>query len=231
MSCAGCHLPSAAFVDHRQHEVGSGGLFKTPTLLNADFNAPYFHDGRFDTFDQVIAHFNRLYDLKLSEQDSADLNAFLTAVGDGVRPEYHLTGANTLEDINGFASVLDIALSRHDTPVVAFTVKSVNDLLRDLADHYAETAPSLDSSGAQQRALARANIGAMLKILQRLNSAVSHDRYADAAREYLNYRKLTFASAPLALAAADPWSTFNPERRAVRHAPLSSIVRSDVQLQ
>jgi cytochrome c peroxidase len=35
MSCAGCHIPSAAFVDHQQHDVGSGGLFKTPTLRNA----------------------------------------------------------------------------------------------------------------------------------------------------------------------------------------------------
>jgi len=29
LSCSGCHTPSAAFVDHRQHDVGSGGLFKT----------------------------------------------------------------------------------------------------------------------------------------------------------------------------------------------------------
>ena len=50
--------PSGAFVDHQQHDVGSGGLFKTPTLRNADFNAPYFHDGRFDTYDQVVAHFD-----------------------------------------------------------------------------------------------------------------------------------------------------------------------------
>ncbi len=26
MSCAGCHVPSGAFVDHQQHDVGSGGL-------------------------------------------------------------------------------------------------------------------------------------------------------------------------------------------------------------
>ena len=69
MSCAGCHVPSGAFVDHRQHDVGSGGLFKTPTLRNADFNAPYFHDGRFDTYDQVVAHFDKVFDLGLSAQD------------------------------------------------------------------------------------------------------------------------------------------------------------------
>jgi cytochrome c peroxidase len=75
LSCATCHVPSAAFVDHRQHDVGSGGLFKTPTLINADFNAPYFHDGRYDTYDQVVAHFDRVFDLNLSAQDRNDLVA------------------------------------------------------------------------------------------------------------------------------------------------------------
>jgi len=83
MSCATCHVPSSAFVDHRQHDVGSGGAFKTPTLLNTDFNAPYFHDGRFDTYDQVVAHFDRVFDLGLSPDERRDLIAYLTAVGDG----------------------------------------------------------------------------------------------------------------------------------------------------
>ncbi|NLS75592.1 hypothetical protein E3H11_44115, partial [Bradyrhizobium brasilense] len=25
LSCAGCHVPSSGFVDHQQHDVGSGG--------------------------------------------------------------------------------------------------------------------------------------------------------------------------------------------------------------
>ena len=29
MSCAGCHQPSGAFVDHQVHDVGTGGWFKT----------------------------------------------------------------------------------------------------------------------------------------------------------------------------------------------------------
>ena len=33
LSCAACHVPSGAYLDHAQHDVGSGGLFKTPTLL------------------------------------------------------------------------------------------------------------------------------------------------------------------------------------------------------
>jgi mono/diheme cytochrome c family protein len=53
LSCAGCHPPAGGFVDHLQHDVGSDGLHKSPTLLNANFNAPYFHDGRYDGFDQA----------------------------------------------------------------------------------------------------------------------------------------------------------------------------------
>src|SRR5262245_29674067 len=86
LSCATCHVPSGAFVDHAQHDVGSGGIFKTPTLRNADFNAPYFHDGRFDTYDQVVDHFDRTFDLGLSAGDRADLVAYLTAIGNGILP-------------------------------------------------------------------------------------------------------------------------------------------------
>jgi hypothetical protein len=136
LSCAGCHVPSAAFVDHQEHDVSSGGLFKTPTLLNANFNGPYFHDGRFDNYTQVIDHFNRVFDLGLGPRDRADLAAYLAAIGNGVRPEYQLTGVNVLEDENGFASVLDIAIAQHDTEVVSLATRTVSDQLQDLAEHY-----------------------------------------------------------------------------------------------
>src|SRR5882757_407808 len=179
LSCAGCHVPSAAFVDHRDHDVGSGGLFKTPTLLNADVNGPYFHDGRFDNYSQVIDHFDRVFDLGLAPRDRADLAAYLAAIGNGVRPQYQLTGVNVLEDENGFASVLDIAIAQHDAEVVTLATRTVSDQLRDLADHYpdpqsAEMAGGVDgrltggaasgsagsaaapSGGADERRLARA---------------------------------------------------------------------------
>ena len=34
------------------------GLFKTPTLRNIEYSAPYMHDGRFNTIDEVIEHYN-----------------------------------------------------------------------------------------------------------------------------------------------------------------------------
>ena len=217
-SCATCHVPTAAFVDHAQHDVGSGGLYKTPTLLNADFNGPYFHDGRFDRYDQVIDHFSRVFDLDLTAQDRTDLNAYLKAIGDGVRPEYHLTGTNVLADIDDFASVLDIAISRHDTAVIALAAASVGDLLQDLADHYPDDPAGELSGGARERVLARATIAALKDTLHRVALDAAAGRFDAAAGEYLNYRKLTAAAAPMALQSAEPWSLFNPALHAAHRA-------------
>jgi cytochrome c peroxidase len=210
LSCASCHVPGEAFVDHRQHDVGSGGLYKTPTLLNANFASPYFHDGRFDNFGQVIEHFNRIYGLGLSAQDSADLQDYLTAVGDGVRPVYRLTGNNVLTDIAGFTSVLDIAISRHDRKVIALATKTGADLLQDLAGHYAETDRDANSEGSQARTLARASLSALVHYLQRVQADVEAGRYANAANDYLDYRKLCFATVPFALQTAERFSKFAP---------------------
>ena len=207
LSCAACHAPSEAFVDHRQHNVGSGGLFKTPTLLNANFSAPYFHDGRFNNYDQVIDYFDHAFELGLTAQEHADLGAYLAAVGDGERPDYHLTGPNVLADINGFASVLDMAISRHDLEVIGFAAQSARDLLQDLADHYPESRDG-NVNGAQECALARATVTALMQILQRIQIDVAAGHYDEAAGEYLNYRKLSFASAPTTLQAADAFSLF-----------------------
>jgi hypothetical protein len=235
-SCAGCHVPTAAFVDHAQHDVGSGGLYKTPTLLNADVNGPYFHDGRFDRYDQVIDHFNRVFDLGLSAQDRTDLEAYLTAIGDGVRPEYHLTGTNVLADINDFASVLDIAISQRDIAIIALTVQSVNDLLQDLADHYPDSPGRESSAGAKERTLARATIAALTESLHRVALDAAAKRFDQAAGDYLNYRRLTAAAAPLALQNAEAWSLFDPTLHAAhqellrRAMPPQTAVRLPLKL-
>jgi Di-haem cytochrome c peroxidase len=224
LSCSGCHLPSAAFVDHRQHNVGSGGIYKTPTLLNADFNAPYFHDGRFDNYGQVVDHFNGVFDLGLTARDRADLVAYLTVIGDGARPEYHLTGTNVLSDINGFASVLDIAITGHDTEVITLAAQNESDQLRDLAEQYADPAGSEIAAGAATRALARSTIAALVEILHRVDLDAAAGCFDEAAVEYLNYRRLTSASAPLALQSADPWSLFNPTLHAAHRAALQRAI-------
>ena len=102
-------------------------------------------------------------------------------------------------------------------------MKSVSDLLQDLSDHYPDPAGSEISGGKHERALARATIAALLQFLQRTNSDVAAERFAEAAGEYLNYRKLALAAAPLALQAAEPWSLFNPTLHDAHRAALRQV--------
>jgi len=75
----------------------SEGQFKTPTLRNIALTAPYMHDGRFETLQEVIEHYNsgghpsatvdplmkfQGVGLGLSEQDIDDLVAFLETLTD-----------------------------------------------------------------------------------------------------------------------------------------------------
>ncbi len=213
MSCAACHIPSGAFADHRQHDVGTGGFYKTPTLVNANFNAPYLHDGRFTEYAQVIDHFDRQFDLKLSPQDRADLASYLNAVGDGSRPEYHLTGNNVLEDIDGYASVLDLAIAAHDSAVVKLATASVSDMLEELSGHYVEDV----GTGAEQLALARATLAKLLEVTHQVQRAAGKQRWDTAAAAYLDYRKMTIATVPQVLQAAEKFSLFNPAVRAAQN--------------
>lgn len=73
------------------------GKFKTPTLRNAEFSAPYMHDGRFKTLEEVIEHYNSgvkksptldpnmkelAKGLNLSAGDKQDLLQFLLSLSD-----------------------------------------------------------------------------------------------------------------------------------------------------
>jgi di-heme cytochrome c peroxidase len=226
LSCAGCHVPSAAFVDHQQHDVGSGGLFKTPTLRNADFNAPYFHDGRYDSYDQVVAHFDRVFSLGLSAQDKRDLVAYLTAVGDGVQP-YEREGAGAvLKEINDFATVLDTAIPANDKQVIALAVDTIGSELRELTERYPDRKNTSVSGGQQERALARTALKNMVLILRRIDIASAEGRVSDAAAEYKNYRYLMAAAVPAVLARAEPWSLFNQAVHDAHYAALRQVLQT-----
>lgn len=73
------------------------GRFKTPGLRNVAVTGPYMHDGRFKTLEQVVQYYNNPYmfvedplnmdalllqPLQLSNQDNADLVAFLKTLTD-----------------------------------------------------------------------------------------------------------------------------------------------------
>lgn len=74
------------------------GKFKTPSLRNLAFSAPYMHDGRFATLDEVIDHYSEGLQnsptidplmksvaqggVQLTPQEKADLKAFLLTLSD-----------------------------------------------------------------------------------------------------------------------------------------------------
>jgi cytochrome c peroxidase len=226
LSCASCHAPSAAFVDHRQHDVGSDGLYKTPTLLNADFNAPYFHDGRYDTYNQVVAHFDRVFDLGLSPEDQRDLVAYLTAVGDGARPYENDGVAAELKEISDFASTLDTAIPAHYKDVIALAVNTVGPELRELTEAFPDAKDTSVSGGQQERALARMALKELVLGLRRIDLAAAEDRFDEAATEYRNFRKLMASAVPMVLTSAQPWSLFNPAIREAHYGALKQMIQT-----
>jgi cytochrome c peroxidase len=106
-NCSACHS-GGNFSDAAFHNVGVGindkkpdvgrqavtkllgdrGAFKTPTLREIARTAPYMHDGRFATLEEVVAFYvkggtanpqldEEIFSLKLTKQDQADLVTFL----------------------------------------------------------------------------------------------------------------------------------------------------------
>jgi len=79
-------------------DPNDNGKFKTPSLRNLEFTAPYMHDGRFSTIDEVINHYSEgLQDsqtvdplmkmvsqggVQLSFEEKANLKAFLLTLSD-----------------------------------------------------------------------------------------------------------------------------------------------------
>lgn len=125
-SCASCHVPGALFTDGGRHDVGSGGVFDTPTLLNSRFTAPYFHDGRYQGFAAVVDHFDRAFALGLAPRDKSDLAAYLESVGDGADPFEPVTRQSEMSEIGAYVGVLDRAIDTRDLPAIALVVDTVN---------------------------------------------------------------------------------------------------------
>jgi cytochrome c peroxidase len=81
------------------HDPQDKGKFKVPTLRNIELSAPYMHDGRFKTLEEVVEHYNsgvklsetidpimtkagKEYGLKLTVQEKTDLVNFLKTFTD-----------------------------------------------------------------------------------------------------------------------------------------------------
>jgi cytochrome c peroxidase len=108
-NCTACHV-GANLSDEKYHNLGVGmdkaepdvgrfavtkdakdkGAFKTPTVRNVAYTAPYMHDGSLATLEEVVewydkgGHVNpnlsdKIKPLKLTAQEKADLVAFMRA--------------------------------------------------------------------------------------------------------------------------------------------------------
>ncbi|HEV3138166.1 MAG TPA: c-type cytochrome, partial [Pirellulales bacterium] len=108
-NCTACHV-GANLTDEKYHNLGIGmdqekpdigreevtkdpkdhGAFKTPTIRNVAFSAPYMHDGSVKTLEEVVewyakgGHSNpslseKIKKLNLTDQDKKDLVEFMKA--------------------------------------------------------------------------------------------------------------------------------------------------------
>jgi cytochrome c peroxidase len=117
-NCAHCHgganfenndyMNNGLDIDADMVDMGRGevinndlyrGTFKVPSLRNIELTPPYMHDGRFDTLEEVVDHYNNGIKIsstlnstlasvqnnggfQLSEQDKVDLIVFLKTLTD-----------------------------------------------------------------------------------------------------------------------------------------------------
>jgi cytochrome c peroxidase len=224
LSCAACHIPSGAFVDHRQHDIGSGGLFKTPTLRNADFNAPYFHDGRYNTYAQVVGHFDRVFDLGLSPQDRSDMVAYLTAVGDASQPNENDGVSVEFTEATDFASVLDTAIPAHDNDIIQLAVDTVDRELRDITELVPDQKDATVVGGLNQRLAARKALKELVLAMRRIGLDSSEGQFDEAAVEYRNFCNLSFIAVPIMLTNAAPWTLLNPPVHDAHYAAMRQLL-------
>jgi cytochrome c peroxidase len=223
MSCASCHQPGQFFVDHKVHDVGTGGSFKTPTLINAKFSAPYFHDARFMDFRQVVDYFDRHYDLGLTGHERADLVAYLDAVGDADEPITRATVQAELDEIALFVSVLDKAIPERNREIIALTVETVGHEWRELGENFPPAKDTTVKGGLSERRHARNAVFGVVLTLRRIAMASEAGKFDEAAQLYAQYRHDAVVAAT-ALKAAEKFSLFDPAVRAEHFRALDRLV-------
>ncbi|MBS0421606.1 MAG: hypothetical protein JSR66_28110 [Proteobacteria bacterium] len=226
-SCATCHPPHGLFVDHQQHNVASGGTFKTPTLINANFNGPYFHDGRYVNYAQVVAHFDREFYLGLTAQDRRDLVAYLQAIGDGEQPTEPDSVELRLREIADIVAVLDSAIADHDAQVSLLATNTVDRELRDLAECFPEPRNVNVSGGLEARARARVMLKSLVLVVRQISVASEHMKFDEAAMQLAAFKN-SLAPATEALNAGEPWSLFNRGNHDAHFAAVRALNRASI---
>lgn len=177
LSCAACHPPAQAFTDRRRHDVGTGGVFDTASLLGAAATAPYFHDGRAATLAATVAHFDRHYGLGLAEAERADLLAYLAAVGSASARTEPVSLAGELARLDQFKEGLEVAFVARDGVVAVAVVAVLRRELGALYERFPEPAHEP----------ARARLITLSRLLQELATAFETEAWDPAAERLAAY--------------------------------------------
>lgn len=120
LSCIGCHA-TEAFINPDAGTTNNGldlvstddlgvfesianpqflGAFKVPSLKNIELTAPYMHDGRFATLEEVVEHYNS------GVQDHPNLNNALKDAN-GMPQRLHLTDQQIADVVNFLKTLTD----------------------------------------------------------------------------------------------------------------------------
>lgn len=142
LACAVCHIPATHFTDHRRHDVGTGGLFDTPSLRNLTETPPYLHDGRAATLAKVIDHFAVHFRLELSPTERSDLRVYLETIGGTVDRLEPVTMAGELTRLERFSSLLPEVMARGDAALTQIVTTALRRAHGALHDRFPESEPS-----------------------------------------------------------------------------------------
>ena len=142
LACAVCHIPATHFTDHRRHDVGTGGLFDTPSLRNLAETPPYLHDGRAATLAEVIDHFAVNFSLELSPTERSDLRVYLETIGGTVDRLEPVTLAGELTRLERFSSLLPEVVARGDAALIQIVITALRRAHGELHDRFPESEPS-----------------------------------------------------------------------------------------
>jgi hypothetical protein len=106
--------------------------------------------------------------------------------------------------------------------VISLAVDTVGTELRELQEQFPERKDRTVSGGIEERRVARAHITDMVLSLRRIENAAAQGKFEEARAEYGAYRQLAAEAEPK-LAAAEPWSLFNPPVREAHFAALRQL--------
>ena len=199
LSCAACHIPATHFTDRQQHDVGTGGIFDTPSLRNLTETPPYLHDGRAATLAEAVDHFAATFGLELRPTERSDLRVYLETIGGTVDRLEPVTLAGELNRLQRFSSLLPDVVARGDAALIPIVITALRRAHGELHDRFPESEPSALKDILVSRSL-------RLRDVERFAAA---DDFASAEGALARYQALAGLTEQLA-ATPPPGARFAP---------------------